>query len=801
MPGRPRGAAAVTGFLPRRRRSHRDRASSAQPSGPRAPLEDHGARRGHGRKVTILNGDDFGSLLRRLRAAAELTLEQLAETAGLSDRAISDMERGISRGPRASTVAALADALRLGEPERAALAAAARAGRRSGPSLSHGALPLPRTITDFTGRDAERDWIRSRATAAKPGEPGPVLLLSGSPGIGKTSLAVTAAAELAEAFPDGRYFLDLQGLAEQPLSPTAVLVRLIQAVAPQIGRFSHRLADATTLWRSLCAGRRILVVLDNAAGEAQVRTALPAEGPAAVIVTSRRMLSGLEGVDRLRVASLPEHQAVRLLGVITADRAENPGDLRHLARLCANVPLAIRVAGNRLASRPRWSAGDLIERLTVQERRLDTLAAGDLQVSATFALSYEQLSPPARRLFRRLSLIFGSTAGEEVAAILTGDSPGDAADALDELIELGLLQESEGARVRFHDLLRLFAGQRLRQEESADQVDATRGRLQRWLLGTAVAAGSWYEPGGTAEAPEPRLVPLDSPDAAKTWLMDEAENWFGALASAAASGEHRQVVDVAESLHWFSDHWMHWGRWHEVFAFATEAARRLGDDRLVATQLGYLSWAHLICLGDSEGGVRYAREAFRFAERAADHQQMAWADTYLSWALLLQERHDEALPPARDAVENFRLAGDYAGEQSALVGLGDALRLVGRYDEALAAFDQAFALLNDPATAPIETIAQQARLSLGGHTALVHLERGDWPAVVEAATIALAPADVPTMMQGRIRALRCRARAYRELGDVPAARADFEALLLLQSATNDEAGIAETEQALRELPR
>jgi transcriptional regulator with XRE-family HTH domain/tetratricopeptide (TPR) repeat protein len=749
-----------------------------------------------GRRAAV-DGEDFGSLLRRTRTVADLTLEQLAAASGISERAISDMERGVSRQPRISTVEALADALGA---DGHALVAAARAGRRATATRSHDALPLPRAVNDFTGRDAELAWIRRRAVAADPGEPGPVLLLSGLPGIGKTSLAVRAAAELAGMFPDGRHFLDLQGLAEEPLSPAAVLTRLIQAVTPGIGRFSRRLADLTAVWNKLAAGRRMLVVLDNAADEDQVRAALPAHGPVVTLVTSRRMLSGLDGVDRLRLATLPEQEAVRLLDAITVDRPNTPEDLRHLARLCANVPLAIRVAGNRLASRPRWSAGDLIARLTVQERRLDVLAAGDLQVSAAFALSYDQLPERARRLFRRLPLAFGATVGEQVAAVLVDDSAAGAADTLDALVELGLAQEHGDGRAGLHDLLRLYAGQRLREEESPEQIEATRTRLRDWLLGTTIAAGRVYEPDGDAQAPEPRLAVLDSPATARAWLMEESENWFGALAAAATAGEDRLVVDVAESLHWFSDYWVHWGRWHEVFALAVEAARRLGDDVAMATQLGYLSWAHTFCMGDYDAGLRHAEEAFRRAEQAGDAYQMAWAGLYRWWALRGQERHGDALVAIRDAVGYFGRTQDRASLPQALVSLGDTLRVVGRYEEALVALDRALTLVTNPATAPLRTIAHNTEVSVRTYTALVHLHLRDWNAVVETVTIALQPVPFAAPVQAHIRGLQCRAQAYRELGDVAAARADFASLLQLQISANDEAGAEETRQALGNLP-
>ncbi|GAB7043935.1 MULTISPECIES: helix-turn-helix domain-containing protein [Catenuloplanes] len=747
-----------------------------------------------------MNGEALAPMLRRLRVAADMTLEELATTAGVTDRALSDLERGASRGARASTIEALADALRLDATARAALSAAAHAGRRRGQMAMAQTLPLPSALADFTGRAAELATIQAVVSRTPAGSACPAVLINGEPGIGKSALAVQAATRLAPLFPDGRFFVDLQGLADHPLSPEVLLMRLIQAVEPTAGSFPPRLADVTAVWRSVSKGKRIIIVLDNAANEAQVRAAMPAHGPALVIVTSRRLLSGLESVDRVVLSPFQEREAVTLLAEISADRPAGEAELRELARLCANLPLAIRVAGNRLASRTDKAAGDLLARMSDQQHRLSALSAGELKVSAAFSLSYEQLSVDGRRLFRRLSLTYGATCGAAIAAIVEPQSVVEAEDALDELIELGLLQESEGHRVTFHDLLRLYAKAKLREDDDPDDVTAVRTRLRNWLLDTTIVAGLWYEPDSAVERPDVRGTAIDSPEAAKAWLKAEAENWFGALAEAAEIGDHQRVVDVAESLHWFSDHWLGWGRWHEVFALSSAAASSLCDDRLQATHLGYLSWAHNFCLAQYEAGSRFAQRAFFFAQRAGDRQQMAWARTYQAWALLPQDRYLEALAPARESVEHFAAAGDREGLPQALIGLGNVLRSLGRHEEALDAIEHALTLVTDPRTAPRSSIAYFTTISAHAHAAHVHVHLRQWEKAVESVDTALRPHETPIPFQHRIRLLGRRAEAYQHLGEHSAARDDLETVLRLQEAADDEDGAARTRRRLRHLP-
>ncbi|MFI2709271.1 helix-turn-helix domain-containing protein [Micromonospora sp. NPDC018662] len=744
----------------------------------------------------------FGPRLRELRLAADLTLEQLAERSGVSDRAISDMERGVSQGPQARTVQAIADALGLGADDRAELAAAARAGRRrsAGP-VTWGRCPLPRRVIDFAGRRDELAAIRARLTAAGAGDPAPVVLLSGAPGMGKTSLAVQAATELADPMPDGRFFVDLRGLDDRPLTAAQVLERLIHAIDPSVGAVPQDLDELSALWRTRVDGRRVVVVLDNAAGDGQVRPVLPGTGPAAVLVTSRRTLSGLEGVHRIPLGPLPDAAAVTLLAGIVAGPPERAAGLDRLARLCANTPLALRIAGNRLASRPGWTVGDLADRLGAEERRLDALTAGDLQVKAAFRLSYQQLSGVGRRLFRRLALVPGPSTGAELAAVLAEESLVGTEDALDELIDLGLLQHGADDRYSLHDLLRLYADLELRQEESADDRRAARRRAVDWLLDTTVVAGRWYEPGFGAPPPDAtRLVGFDTADAARDWLQAEAENWLPALVQAAAAGAHQRVIDVAESLHWFSDLWPHWGHWHEVFALSVEAADRLDDDHLRAVHLGYLAWAHISCRGEFDVGFRHAERAAECAGRAGDARQQGWARFYCAWARLEAGRYADALAYARESADRFRQARDWDGLPQALLGIGQSLGGLERDDEAVAAYQEVTAVVRSPETAPSEQVAQIADVMAARMTARLHRRHGRWSEAKDLIDGALDLAERLRLLRVVAWALVDRADAFLGLGDPVAAAADLRRAVAVHREIGDESQARQLQDRLDRMP-
>ncbi|WP_436953984.1 ATP-binding protein [Streptomyces sp. SudanB182_2057] len=713
-------------------------------------------------------GTAFGALLRELRLGASLTIEALSAASGVSVRGIGDLERGRRAAPQRGTVAALAAGLGLGEPERERLLAAARAGRSRGYSPL-GVCAFPRGIDDFVGRERELARLTELAVRAA-GLPGPseraehrttaaerpvVATVSGPPGAGKTTLALHAARELADRFPDGQLMVDLRGMDEVPPEPPELMLGVLKA----LGVADRDLAKAGPqgrpgLYRQMLADRRYLLVLDNARDEAQVRPLLPGAGAGMVVVTSRRMLTGLESVHRLPLGELSAEEAAAFLtALVGTERAgADPAALAEVAGHCGNLPLALRVAGNWLATRTGWSVRRLADRLAMEERRLDTLTAGDLHLAAAFNLSYRQLTPAAARMFRLLSLVDGPDAGAAGAARLTGQSLFDAEDTLEELVETGLLG-ADRDRYRFHDLLRLYARGCLRAEEPAGAAEAARSALHRWLLETTVMAGRWYEPDhGAPPATWRSDVDLSTADRARQWLQDEGANWLAALRAAAAAGDHATVVEVAEALHWFSDQWIFWGHWPEVFATAARSAQALGDPLLEATQINYHAWALLVCEGRHHDSLDRSAQGLAAARRAGDLSQQGWSHKYSAWALRLLGDHAEAARHNSEAAALFEAAGDLHGALQAMVEHDQLLVYGGRHEEAITAVTNTLSFLDQVGDRIVSHVAEFTRMNLRTVLGGAHARLGNWDASVEHLRIAveLCRAGGNTAMESRV---------------------------------------------------
>ncbi|WP_179282630.1 helix-turn-helix domain-containing protein [Streptosporangium subroseum] len=740
--------------------------------------------------------------MRRLRQAAQLTIEELSHASGVSVRAIGDMERGVSRGPQRRTVQALAEALRLGDEQRAELVEAARAGRPRSSGPVPGACELPRGAGDFTGRVRELGLLRELAAQAEAGQAAVVATISGTAGIGKTALAVYAAWQLAELFPDGRFYVDLRGMDAVPLNSGAVLSRLLKAVGVDEQRIPGDEEERAGLYRALLGDRRCLVVLDNAADEVQVRPLLPAGGPGMTIVTSRRSLAGLEGVRQVPLEQLTGDEAAGLLrAIVGAERTEaDPDGVAELARLCGNLPLAVRIAGNRLQSRPGWTVGQLTGRLGDEGRRLEALAVGDLAVAAAFALSYRQVSGTARVAFRRLALAAAPDFGVPLAAVLTQVDVFEAEDALEELVELGLLQSPYAGRYVFHDLVRLYARAQLEQEEPVEAQREARRRMEAWLLEVAVVAGRWFEPGYGAPPPGWRsLLMLDSEQEASDWLQAEGTAWLEALRSAARQGEHATVVEVAESMHWFSDQWIQWGHWREVFELSSGAARAMGDQLQEAVHLNYLSWALKRCEGRAEQGEATALRALELAREIGDVRQQGWALLYASWAIRGDPANlERVLDYTRRAADLLLRAGDREGYPQAMTSHISALRRAGRVEEALERNLALVTTLRDPAyggsTAIISFSLGVALDCLGA----VYLALEHWEEAVEAFQQALPElrAHPVALVFGRTQ--RGLGTALRRLGRIEEARHALTEAARLYEEAGDTEQAAEVVKELQE---
>ncbi|MEU8080030.1 helix-turn-helix domain-containing protein [Catellatospora citrea] len=409
----------------------------------------------------VVPGSTFGRRLREFRQSAGMTIEGLCRASGVSARAISDMERGHSRVPQGRTLALLADALKLDDGDRARLVEPVRAQRPNSRVGRPRVGELPRGIGDFVGRAPELALLRRHALAAPDRGRTLLAVVHGQPGLGKTAFAVRAAEQLREAFPDGQLYLDLRGTDPVPMPAGEVSTRLLRALEVSPRSIADDEQERAGQVRAVLRERRCLLVLDDAADEAQVRPLLPGVGTGTVVVTSRRLLGGLEGALRIGLAPLTPRESAALLQAI-AGQAAGP-ETGAVARLCGHLPLALRIAGTRLASRPGWTMGRLARLLSDEDRRLANLSTGDLGVAAAFAPSYAQLSAPARAMFRGLAHVPGPDFTAPDAAALTQLDLLDAEDLLEELVDVGLLQP-EGDRYRMHDLIRIFAADRLRGE-------------------------------------------------------------------------------------------------------------------------------------------------------------------------------------------------------------------------------------------------------------------------------------------------------------------------------------------------
>ncbi len=743
---------------------------------------------------------DLGALLRKHRRAGDLTLEALSERSGVSDRTISDIERGVSRGPQHRTMLALADALGLQGTAREQLLEAARAGRRPASQDEPAVDPEPHRLADFTGRDAEIVAVvahlmaggAARSTAAP-------VVLCGAPGVGKTSIAIEALHRCAPAKPR-RLFVDLGGLDVVPLTPLQVLQSLLRQLTGDAD-VPRSLGEAAAAWRSAIAATPAAVLLDDAANEAQIRPVLSPGWQGAVVVTSRRELAGLEGARRLTIGHLPRAESVALLERIVppAQRDAGPGDaggLEELARYCDDIPLALRIAGNRLASRPRWTVQDLVQRLSTEERRLGGLVAGDLAVESAFGLSYGQLDEAGQTLFRRLSLLDGGSFGARVAGAVVGIGEVDAQDQLDGLVGLGLVEALHGDHHRLHDLLRLYAASRLRSEETSEVIAEHRRHLREWLLQTTIAAGSRFEP--RRPGPPSGAFPTDgfpSDEAARRWLIAEAEHWFAAYRAAAARADHAAVLAVADSLHWFSDLWLAWGRWHELYSASAAAAASIADPLQQARHLGYLAWAQLAESFDPAAARTTAEAALAAARQAGDAQQCGWAGFYLAWSSLQLGELDVAAQRADAAAADFALAGDVEGQLQArsiradIRGRRDPAAAISEYRELLGFVQQ-----------PVELLPRNIRVvtETNAHAIIAStlLGLGRYEDALAAASDALRTGTPGEFPNGQAAAHRHRGIAARALGRHDAARADLTAALSLGTGTRSEAWLDEVREAL-----
>lgn len=403
---------------------------------------------------------------------------------------------------------------RLQQLQRAILNSDPSLDLEAGPPLLRLAAPpsvnlLPTDIGDFTGRSAEVGQIRRHLTGAAAGGSSPavpVAVITGKPGVGKTSIAVHAAHGITDQFPGGHLFADLRGRTTHPVSPRQVLEHFLRLLGVPGSRVPADLDRRVEVYRNVLAERRMLVVLDDAADEHQACPLLPGTGRSAVIITSRRWLTGLPAAVHVEADIFDRDTSVELLaGIVGAARVRaEPGEAARVATYCGNLPLALRIAGARLSARPHWSVRQLAERLADERHRLDELRHGSMGVRPGISMSYNGARAEARRVFRLLALLDQPSFAGWQGAALANQPVREAEDLLDDLVGAQLIEVTcpgAGAhtRYRFHDLTRVFARERLAAEEPSTERKAALERALGALLHLAEQASRRHYGGDSFE--------------------------------------------------------------------------------------------------------------------------------------------------------------------------------------------------------------------------------------------------------------------------------------------------------------
>jgi tetratricopeptide (TPR) repeat protein len=633
-----------------------------------------------------------GEWLRQQRVAAGLTQEDLAERSRVSVRAIADLERGRTKKPYPSSVRALVRALGLPEEAGSELVARYRtgdgtrqagtgqapgAGQAPGPGQAGGAdeaaeggvtVPrqLPTRVPHFAGRAEELAMLDGVLDAAASdqvtGATGVVIsAIGGTAGVGKTALALHWAHRVADRFPDGQLYANLRGFdagSGRPVDPGDVLRGFLDALGVHPEQRPADTEGLAALYRSVLAGRRMLVLLDNAADVAQVRPLLPASPDCLVIVTSRRELAALaaaEGARLLQLDVLSEQEANELLVTrLGKDRAAGePWAVTELATLCARLPLALSVVVARAAAAPKLPLSSLAAELTELGGRLDALDAGDpaANVRTVLSLSYRHLPETAKRMFRLLGLHPGPDISAAAAASLAGVPVAQARVALRDLTRASLLTEVVPGRFAFHDLLRAYAAE---QPTSADGIANTTRRMLDHYLHTAHQAHRVLYPGR-------ELIGLDACAAGVTpetfggkasalaWLEDEYQVLLKVTDLAARTGFDTHAWRLPVVLWTFHNVCGHWHDGSRLHRLALAAARREGNRSGEAHTLRGLG-SFAMSTGDAAEAyecLTAAQQAFRVL---GDNLGLARTDVIFSQTLEFQGRHAEALAAMGDAL-------------------------------------------------------------------------------------------------------------------------------------------------------
>jgi tetratricopeptide (TPR) repeat protein len=569
-------------------------------------------------------------------------------------------------------------------------------GNETGPPGQAG-RQLPNLDLGFVGRDDELAQIHSigavGARASSPAANAKVCAIVGTPGIGKTSLAVTAAAQLEAEFPDGQLFVDLRGQDDTPRDPAEVIEFLLMSLDLDTKALPAHLDERAAVFRSHLAARRVLLVLDNANNLQQVQPLLPGGGRTLTLVTSRDQLTGLPGAHHLKLGLLGRAAAVQYLKEsVPPECPARESELGRIAELCGYLPLALKMAAGRLASfTGRWSPEVLLHHLEAETDRIDELSTGELGVRASFNPSYRHLPVDLQRLFKIIAIIPDTYFSVGLVAAIASTQDRWTYKRLEQLVELNLVDRArEDGRYQIHDLLRLYAQERLNDEELVDEIADAEFRMLRYVLPTVREAGEALgdpslrlDTGSTDPAPSvaASIVWLDS-----NWQL--VRGVFSVLVRRQMAGDATRAVGVLTRYVEIRGLWTAWREIAaELFTIESQEGQPI-DSRFLRMVAAVIESDCARQLRDTAGMVRSVTTLRTLLKHASVNMPTLSALNALGNTLRSLGRHDEAIAAFKQVQTKGKRLGDEHFVAIAVYNIGCVHRDLGRYELAITYMEQ-----------------------------------------------------------------------------------------------------------------